>query len=96
MIHIDCIYSILKRKKQSEHKFITDEDPVTGSAHCTLGPFWQSKLGKSVFTAYQASHRGGVVRVALEGSKVLLGGQAVTVWEGNVCSAVISFSQRKV
>jgi len=56
-----------------------DEDPVTGSAHCALGPYWAERLGKSEFTAYQASARGGVVRVRLNGDRVVLGGQAVTV-----------------
>lgn len=55
------------------------EDPVTGSAHCALGPYWQAKLGKADFTAFQASARGGVVRVGVRGARVLLGGQAVTV-----------------
>ena len=56
-----------------------DEDPVTGSAHTALGPYWAERLGKSEFTAYQASARGGVVRVRLAGERVILGGQAVTV-----------------
>jgi predicted PhzF superfamily epimerase YddE/YHI9 len=56
-----------------------DEDPVTGSAHCALGPYWGERLGKQEMLAYQASARGGVVRVALRGDRVLLGGQAVTV-----------------
>ncbi len=56
-----------------------DEDPVTGSAHCCLGPFWAGRLGKSEFLAWQASARGGEVRVRLAGDRVLLGGQAVTV-----------------
>jgi PhzF family phenazine biosynthesis protein len=56
-----------------------DEDPVTGSAHCALGPYWGERLGKKEFTAFQASPRGGVVRVRLQGNRVLLGGQAVTV-----------------
>jgi PhzF family phenazine biosynthesis protein len=56
-----------------------DEDPVTGSAHTALGPYWSQKLGKREFTAFQASARGGVVRVTLQGDRVLLGGQAVTV-----------------
>lgn len=55
-----------------------NEDPVTGSAHCTLGPYWQAKLGKADFTARQVSIRGGVVKVAVRGERVLLGGQAVT------------------
>ncbi len=56
-----------------------DEDPVTGSAHCALGPYWAAKLGKREFTAFQASARGGIVRVRLEGDRVILGGQAVTI-----------------
>jgi PhzF family phenazine biosynthesis protein len=56
-----------------------DEDPVTGSAHTALGPYWAGRLGKQEFTAYQASARGGVVKVRLEGDRVILGGQAVTV-----------------
>jgi PhzF family phenazine biosynthesis protein len=58
------------------------EDPVTGSAHCVLGPYWQKRMGRDDFTAYQASARGGVVRVGVRGDRVLLGGQAVTVWRG--------------
>lgn len=56
-----------------------DEDPVTGSAHTALGPYWGAKLGKSEMTAYQASARGGVVRLRLAGDRIILGGQAVTV-----------------
>jgi PhzF family phenazine biosynthesis protein len=54
-----------------------NEDPVTGSAHCALGPYWQAKLGGSDFTAFQASARGGVVKVGVRGDRVLLRGQAV-------------------
>jgi PhzF family phenazine biosynthesis protein len=54
-----------------------NEDPVTGSAHCALGPYWQAKLGLSDFTAYQASERGGIVKVGMRGERVLLRGQAV-------------------
>jgi PhzF family phenazine biosynthesis protein len=61
-----------------------DEDPVTGSAHCCLGPFWAARLGKAEFTAYQASPRGGVVRVRLQGDRVLLQGQAITVLRGEL------------
>ena len=61
-----------------------DEDPVTGSAHCALGPYWGGLLGKTEFTAFQASARGGVVRVKLAGDRVLLGGQAVTVMTGEL------------
>ncbi|MHB8653434.1 MAG: PhzF family phenazine biosynthesis protein [Terriglobia bacterium] len=61
-----------------------DEDPVTGSAHCCLGPFWGQRLGKTEFVAWQASSRGGIVRVRLEGERVILGGQAVTVLRGEL------------
>jgi len=61
-----------------------DEDPVTGSAHCCLGPYWMKRLGKSEFCAYQASGRGGTVQVKVEGNRVILGGQAVTVFNGNL------------
>ena len=55
------------------------EDPVTGSAHCCLGPYWGKRLHKSEFKAYQASSRGGEVYVRNEGERVMLGGEAVTV-----------------
>ena len=55
------------------------EDPVTGSSHCALGLFWAGKLGRSELVGYQASERGGIVRVTVAGDRVLLGGQAVTV-----------------
>jgi predicted PhzF superfamily epimerase YddE/YHI9 len=61
-----------------------DEDPVTGSAHCTLGPFWAERLGRSRLTGFQASSRGGLVQVRPEGDRVLLGGQAVTVLRGQL------------
>lgn len=55
------------------------EDPVTGSAPCSLTPYWADKLGKSRMLAYQAPARGGVVRVELAGERVYLERQAVTV-----------------
>lgn len=61
-----------------------DEDPVTGAAHCCLGPYWQAKLGKHEFVAYQASARGGNLRVRVAGERVLLQGQAVTVLRGEL------------
>jgi len=61
-----------------------DEDPVTGSSHVALGPYWSGLLHKTEFTAYQASARGGVVRVRLNGDRVILGGQAVTVMTGEL------------
>lgn len=62
-----------------------DEDPVTGSAHCALAPFWRERTGKSEMVGYQASSRGGVVRTRLAGDRVILGGQAVIVWTGQLC-----------
>lgn len=61
-----------------------DEDPVTGSAHCSLGPFWANRLNKQKMLGYQASSRGGFVRVSLKEDRVLLGGQAVTVFQGEL------------
>ena len=60
------------------------EDPVTGSAHCALGPFWGQRLGKGELLAYQASARGGTVRVSLRGERVELAGQAVIVTRGEI------------
>ncbi len=56
------------------------EDPVTGSAHCVLAPFWAARLGKTRMTASQLSKRGGLLRVGLEGSRVKIAGRAVTVF----------------
>jgi PhzF family phenazine biosynthesis protein len=63
-----------------------DEDPATGSAHCCLGPFWTKHLGKSEFTAFQASPRGAVLRVRVDGERVKLIGQAVTVLRGELAA----------
>jgi PhzF family phenazine biosynthesis protein len=60
------------------------EDPVTGSAHCSLGPYWKERLGKDSFTAFQASARGGVVQVRVAADRVELGGHAVTVFRGEM------------
>jgi PhzF family phenazine biosynthesis protein len=65
-----------------------NEDPVTGSAHCTLGPFWSKKLGKNEFIAYQASERGGVLRIRVAGDRVYLGGRAVTILRGELVDHV--------
>ena len=62
--------------------FGINEDPVTGSAHCCLGPYWADKLNKRELTAYQASARGGIVRVRVSEERVYLLGQAVTVMRG--------------
>jgi predicted PhzF superfamily epimerase YddE/YHI9 len=61
-----------------------DEDPVTGSAHCTLGPFWAGRLSWDELTGFQASARGGLVQVRPRGDRVLLGGRAVTVLRGQL------------
>jgi PhzF family phenazine biosynthesis protein len=61
-----------------------DEDPVTGSAHCALAPYWAQEIGKAALTGYQASARGGTVRVEVKGDRVLLGGQAITVLRGEL------------
>jgi predicted PhzF superfamily epimerase YddE/YHI9 len=61
-----------------------NEDPVTGSAHCALAPFWAKRLGKTEMTAYQCSPRGGVVKVKFAGDRVLLRGKAVTMLRGEL------------
>jgi len=86
---------VTSRTDSAEYDFVSrffapgsgvDEDPVTGSAHCCLGPFWSSRLNKTEFIAYQASQRGGVVRVRVNGNRVKLGGQAVTVLRGELAA----------
>jgi PhzF family phenazine biosynthesis protein len=61
-----------------------DEDPVTGSAHCSLGPFWGEQLGKTDLVAFQASVRGGIVYVRVHGDRVILGGRAVAFMKGEL------------
>jgi PhzF family phenazine biosynthesis protein len=61
-----------------------DEDPVCGSSHCCLGPFWQQRLGKSELLAHQISKRGGVLRVTCDGDRVRLAGRAVLVTQGEL------------
>jgi PhzF family phenazine biosynthesis protein len=65
-----------------------DEDPVTGSAHCALAPFWAGRLGRFQLVGWQASARGGFVRTRLAGTRVVLGGRAVTVWKGELLPVV--------
>ncbi|TDC97840.1 PhzF family phenazine biosynthesis isomerase [Actinomadura sp. 7K507] len=60
------------------------EDPVTGSAHCALAPYWAERLGRDTMTGFQASPRGGLVRVAVRGDRVVLSGTAVTVLDGDL------------
>jgi PhzF family phenazine biosynthesis protein len=82
-----------RASSKSEYDFVSrffapqsgvPEDPVTGSAHCALMPYWSAKLGKTYLVAYQASARGGVLRLRLDGERVRLGGQAVTVLRGEL------------
>jgi predicted PhzF superfamily epimerase YddE/YHI9 len=61
-----------------------NEDPVTGSAHCVLTPYWSKRLGQTSFMAYQASARGGILKLNLYGERVGLGGQAITVLRGEL------------
>jgi predicted PhzF superfamily epimerase YddE/YHI9 len=60
------------------------EDPVTGSAHCALGPYWASRLGKTDLVACQASARGGILRVRPNGARVEIGGRAITARSGSL------------
>jgi len=84
---------VTSRASTTEYDFVSrffapqvgvNEDPVTGSAHCCLTPYWSKRLHKREMMAYQASARGGIVRVRLDGDRVLLGGQAVTVLHGEM------------
>ncbi|CAL7960848.1 Uncharacterized isomerase BH0283 [Alphaproteobacteria bacterium] len=84
--------ALIVTSRDTEYDFISryfapkvgiDEDPVCGSAHCRLIPYWNKRLGKTEFTAYQASKRGGVIRCKiLSNDRVLISGQAVTVQKG--------------
>lgn len=69
------------------------EDPVTGSAHCALAPFWSQRLGRTQLVGHQASARGGVVRTELAGDRVLLSGRAVTVLDGELSRAGTPYDQ---
>ena len=60
------------------------EDPVCGSAHCCLGPYWAGKLSKTDLMAYQASPRGGVLKLGVRGDRIKLAGRAVTVMRGEL------------
>jgi predicted PhzF superfamily epimerase YddE/YHI9 len=71
-----------------------DEDPVTGSAHCTLAPYWGQKLGKAKMIGYQASARGGVVSVEVRGQRVILGGEGVIFASGEIADELGYSSDR--
>jgi predicted PhzF superfamily epimerase YddE/YHI9 len=61
-----------------------DEDPVTGSAHCALGPWWAPRIGRRRLVGHQVSARGGIVQVDVRGERVGIGGHAVTVVRGEL------------
>ncbi|MTI96148.1 MAG: PhzF family phenazine biosynthesis protein [Firmicutes bacterium] len=84
---------VTARSQSSKYDFVSrffapgigiDEDPVTGSAHCCLAPYWQQKMGKTKFQARQLSSRGGELQVEVQGERVLLFGQAVLVFCGEI------------
>lgn len=84
---------VTSHSENSEYDFVSrffapasgiDEDPVTGSAHCCLGPYWKHKLNKNPLNAYQASARGGTLKVKVKGDRLDLFGQAITVFSGNL------------
>jgi PhzF family phenazine biosynthesis protein len=66
--------------------FGINEDPVTGSSHCGLGPYWEERLHKSELRAYQASARGGIIHVRVASNSVFLGGKAMTILQGELCT----------
>lgn len=94
LIHVSCRGVIVTALSTSEgYDFISrffapavgvNEDPVTGSAHCRLTPYWQAKLKKNEFIAYQASKRGGFLQLVAAGDRVRIGGKAVTVLKGEL------------
>lgn len=88
---VDCRGLIITAKGDDEYDFVSrffaprvgvDEDPVTGSAHCKLADYWQKKLNKNEFHAYQASKRGGDLKLNIKGERVYITGQAVTISRG--------------
>ncbi len=87
--------TVTARAADGRHDFVSrffaprcgiPEDPVTGSAHCCLGPYWSPRLGKDRLLGFQASSRGGSVGVALAGERIHLFGQAITTLRGNLCA----------
>jgi PhzF family phenazine biosynthesis protein len=92
ILKLGCRDLILTAKGDGFYDFISrvfapcqgiDEDPVTGSAHCKLAYYWQQKLNKDSFVAYQASKRGGEIHITIQQDRVLLKGHAITIMEGN-------------
>ena len=93
LANVDCWAAIVTAPGEDGVDFVSrffapaqgvPEDPVTGSAHCTLVPYWAKRLGKSAFEARQLSRRGGALRCALNGERVDIGGKAVVYLEGQI------------
>ena len=85
------VRGLIVSAKSSDYDFVSrcffpitgvDEDPVTGSAHTTLTPYWSKQLGKNSLLAKQVSSRGGELKCVLEGDRVIIGGEAVTYLNG--------------
>ena len=94
MIPVRCIVVTAQADEGCDYDFVSrvfgpnvgiDEDPVTGSTHCSLTPFWAGKLGKKKMQAKQLSQRGGLLGAELLGERVNISGQAVTVFKGELC-----------
>lgn len=90
---IDMHGVIVTSRSNGEYDFVSryfapgvgvNEDPVTGSAHCVLVNYWKDRFGKDKFRAYQLSSRGGEIRLKLDGERVLISGQAITVFRGEM------------
>jgi predicted PhzF superfamily epimerase YddE/YHI9 len=90
---VDCWAAIVTAPGENGIDFVSrffapaqgvPEDPVTGSAHCTLVPYWAKRLGKTKLEARQLSRRGGALRCALNGDRVSIGGKAVVYLEGQI------------
>ena len=93
IVKLPCQGVIITAAGDSSYDFVSryftpqqgiDEDPVTGSAHCTLAPYWAGILGRDSLVGFQASARGGTVRVRVDGDRVRLGGHAVTILRGEL------------
>jgi len=93
LANVDCWAAIVTAPGEDGVDFVSrffapaqgvPEDPVTGSAHCTLVPYWAKRLGKTAFEARQLSRRGGALRCALNGERVDIGGKAVVYLEGQI------------
>jgi PhzF family phenazine biosynthesis protein len=91
--NFDPVIVTAKAQDDSPYDFISrvfgpsigiPEDPVTGSAHCCLGPYWASRISKTKMLAFQASSRGGEVKVEIKGDRVQLSGKAITVIKGTL------------